>query len=198
MPTAMTNPLLDFTDLPQFDDIHPGHVTPAIDSLLQQADMALDLATLDNTPATWGDVIAPLSQATERLSRAWNVVHHLHAVVDSPELRATYTDNLPKVTAFWTKLGADARLYAKVKAIRSSSGFASLSMEQQRSIEHRLRDFRLGGAELTGAAKLRHAAIKDEEAKLSQQFSEHVLDATDAFAYYASDAEVAGLPADVL
>jgi oligopeptidase A len=193
----MSNPLLDFSGLPRFDAVTPSHVTPAIEALIQQCELALDLATLPETPATWDDAVAPLSEATERLTRAWNVVQHLHAVVDTPELRATYTDNLPKVTAFWTRLGADERLYAKYKAIRAGAAFDALDAERRRSVEQRLRDFRLSGAELEGAARQRHAAIKAEQARLAQQFSEHLLDATDAYAYYATADELAGVPQDV-
>jgi oligopeptidase A len=193
-----TNPLLDFSGLTNYSDITPSHVTPAIDALLSQAEMALSMATLDTTPATWADVVAPMDDALDKLNRAWGAVGHLHSVVDTPELRATYTDNLPRVTALYTKLGSDEKLYAKYEAIRASSAFAQLSAEQQRATDLALRSFRLGGAALKGEAKVRHAQIKDEQARLQQQFDEHVMDATDAFAYYASADEVQGIPSDVL
>ncbi|MBY0468442.1 MAG: M3 family metallopeptidase, partial [Burkholderiaceae bacterium] len=59
-----------------------------------------------------------------------------------------------------------------------------------------LRDFRLGGAELQGAARARYDAIRARSAELSQAFGEHVLDATDGYAHYASTDELAGVPAD--
>jgi oligopeptidase A len=58
-----------------------------------------------------------LDVATERLGRAWGAVGHLNSVADTPELRAAYNASLPKVTEFWTRLGADERLYAKYKAM---------------------------------------------------------------------------------
>ena len=60
-----------------------------------------------------------------------------------------------------------------------------------------MRNFVLGGAELTGAARERFAAIQERGAELSQKFSENALDATDAFAYYASAEEMVGVPSDV-
>lgn len=56
----------------------------------------------------------------------------------------------------------------------------------------------LSGAELQGAAKERFAAIQARSAELAQKFSENALDATDAFAYYATADELAGVPADVI
>jgi oligopeptidase A len=44
-------------------------------------------------------------------------VAHLNSVADTPELRAAFNAVLPKVTEFWTRLGADERLFAKYKAI---------------------------------------------------------------------------------
>ena len=51
------------------------------------------------------------------LSRAWGAVRHLNAVMDTPGLRAAYTENLPRITEFHTRMGATSALYAKYKAI---------------------------------------------------------------------------------
>jgi oligopeptidase A len=109
-------------------------------------------------------------------------------------LRAAYNEALPKVTEFWTNLGADERLYAKYKAIDP----ASLNKEQRAAWDHAMRGFVLSGAELQGAAKERFAQIQARSAELAQKFSENALDATDAFAYYARIDELDGVPADVI
>jgi oligopeptidase A len=191
---AMSNPLLDFNDLPLFDRITPAHVAPAVDELLAQANTALETVTRPDFPARWADIAAVLDVATERLGRAWGVVGHLNAVADTPELRAAYNEALPRVTEFWTRLGADERLYAKYKAIDP----ATLSPEQKQAHKNAVRNFVLSGAELTGAAKERFAQIQERQAELSQKFSENALDATDAFAYYATEDEMAGVPPDVV
>ena len=190
----MSNPLLDFTDLPLFDQVQPAHVAPAIDSLLTQAEAALKTVTEPNFPANWQAIAAVLDTAGEKLGRAWGVVSHLNGVADTPELRAAYNDALPKVTDFWTRLGSDERLYAKYKAIPQDS----LNAEQAQAHKNAIRNFVLGGAELTGAAHARFAAIQERQAELSQKFSENALDATDAFSYYASAGELDGVPDDVV
>jgi oligopeptidase A len=190
----MTNPLLDFSDLPLFDRIKPEHVSPAIDELLLAAEVALERVTAPDFPANWVGIAGTLDIATEQLGRAWGAVSHLNSVADTPELRAAYNAALPKVTEFWTRLGADERLYAKYKAI----DVASLNAEQGQAHKNAVRNFVLSGAELTGAAKERFAKIQERQAELSQKFSENALDATDAFAYYAKEGELAGVPADVV
>jgi oligopeptidase A len=194
--TTTTNPLLQITDLVDFAAIRPEHVAPAIATLLADANAALERAVSPEVPPDYDALSAVLDVATERLGRAWGAVGHLNAVADTPELRAAYNDALPQVTEFSTRLGSDERLYAKYKAIDAAG--APLSAARRRALDNALRDFVLGGAELQGEAKTRYAQIQERAAELAQAYSEHVLDATDGYAYYASDDEVAGVPDDVV
>ena len=189
----MSNALLDFSDLPAFDRITPQDVAPAVDVLLERANQALETVTAPDFPARWDAIAKVLDVATEQLGRAWGAVSHLNSVADTPELRAAYNEALPKVTEFWTRLGADERLYAKYKAIDP----ATLNPEQRQAHSNAIRNFVLSGAELQGAAKERFAAIQERQAELQQKFSENALDATDAYAYYATAEELDGVPADV-
>ena len=189
----MSNPLLAFTDLPAFDRITPADVAPAMDVLLERANAALETVTAPDFPARWDAMAQVLDVATEALGRAWGAVSHLNSVADTPELRAAYNEALPRVTDFWTRLGADERLYAKYKAMDP----ALLNSEQRQAHRNAVRNFVLSGAELTGADKERFAQIQERMAELQQKFSENALDATDAYTYYASADEVAGLPDDV-
>ena len=188
------NPLLDFSDLPLFDRIRPEHISPAMDVLLQDANTALEAVTSPAFPASWNAISGTLDVATEKLGRAWGSVSHLNSVADTPELRAAYNAVLPKVTEFWTRLGADEKLFAKYKAIDTMN----LNTEQRQAHKNAIRNFVLSGAELTGTAKERFAKIQEQQAELSQKFSENALDATDVFAYYAQENELAGVPADVV
>ena len=194
----MTNPLLDTAGLPRFADIRPEHVQPAVTALLAEANEALERVTSDAVAADYDAMSAVLDVATERLGRAWGAVSHLNGVADSPALRAAYNESLPVVTEFHTRLGADERLYAKYKAIEASPAAAGLSAPRRRALSNAMRDFVLSGAELQGAARERYAELQERQAALGQTYSEHVLDATDGYAYYASEAELAGVPADVV
>jgi oligopeptidase A len=196
-----TNPLLNLGhahDLPDFGSFTAAHVTPAVDVLLAQAQAAHDKAAGPHVPADFDAMSTVLDVAIEKLQRAWGTVSHVNAVADTPELRAAYNDNLARVTAFFTNLGADERLYAKYKAIAASPQAAALSAPRRKVLDNALRDFVLSGAELKGEAKTRFAAIQERQAALAQTFREHVLDATDGFTYDASADELGGVPSDVL
>ena len=198
MTTDVHNPLLDFSGLPRFDLIKPEHVTPAIDTLLEQSRAVVATLEAPSADVSWDSFVAPLEDATELLGRAWGIVSHLNNVVDTPELRATYNDNQPKVTEFWTAVAQNEALFGKYKALRASAEFATLSPARKRIIDNAVRDFRMGGAELPADKKERFAAIQEEHASVSTRFSENVLDATNDYKLLVADeADLAGLPDDV-
>ena len=195
---ATLNPLLDFSDLPRFDTFAPAYVTPAMDVLLAKAREVVQALEVPAATISWENFVEPLENTTEKLGRAWGVVSHLNVVMDTPELRATYNENQPKVTEFWTELGQNLALFDKYKALKASASYADLSATRKKIIDNAIRDFRLGGAELPAEKKERFAQIQEQQAALSTKFSENVLDATNDYELLITDAaRLAGLPDDV-
>ena len=205
----MSNPLLQDNvpacaqpGLPDFAAIRPEHVAPAMEALMAQADAALETAVGPNVAADYEAMSAVLDVAGEKLKFAWGAIGHLNAVADTPELRAVYVAALPKITELSTRHASDERLYAKYKAIALADQAAApgkaLSAPRRKALSNAMRDFVLSGAELHGAAKARFLELQEAQADLGQKFSEHVLDATDGFAYYATEAELAGVPMDAV
>jgi oligopeptidase A len=195
---AHDNPLLDFSGLPRFDVIRPAHVTPAMAVLLGDVRRAVETVATASTSPTWATLVEPMTSALDRLDRAWGAVRHLNAVMDSPDLREAYNANLPEVVALFTDIAQDLRLYDRYRALRAGPEYAVLDPAQRKVIDNELRDFRLGGAELPEAQKARFKALQEELADASTQFQEHLLDATNAWAYYATEEELSGVPADVV
>ena len=194
----MTNPLLDFSGLPRFDAIRPEHIAPAIDQLLTEAEAAVKAAEAV-APVTWDTFVVPLDDATERLSRGWNQVTHLEAVMNTPALRNAYNAQLPKVTRFWSALGQNLALFRQYRALADAPEAAQYGEARRKVLDNALRDFRLGGAELPDEQKARFGAVKEELASLSAKFSQNVLDATDEYEFWIKDKQhLGGLPPDVV
>ena len=195
----MSNPLLHFSGLPKFNEIKPEHVSPALDSLLSESKQIVDaLANSEEVPC-WHGFAVKLEDLDEKISRAWSQVGHMNAVVNSPELREAYNTNLAKLTDFYSDLAQDERLYAKYRAIQTSTEFKALNQAQQKIIDNEVRDFKLGGAELPADKKARFKAISEELSKLASKFEENVLDTTNEYALYEADeSKLTGIPADVL
>ncbi|MBC7455747.1 MAG: M3 family metallopeptidase, partial [Massilia sp.] len=195
--TTSSNPLLDFSGLPRFDAFKPEYVEPAIDQLIASASAVVSALEAPSANATWENFVIPLEDATEKLGRAWGIVNHLNNVVDTPELRAAYNENQPKVTEFWTALAQNEALFSKYKALKAHPDYVTLSPARKTIIENALRDFRLGGAELPEEKKARFADIQEQHAAVSTRFSENVLDATNDYKLLVADElELAGLPLD--
>ena len=189
------NPILDFTSLPRFADIEPAHVAPAIEQLIAEARAAITAATQAES-VSWATVVEPLQDATERLGRAWGAVAHLNAVISSPALRDAHNAALPKVTQFYTEVGLNRKLFERYKTLAENPEM--LTDEQSALVNHEVRDFRLSGVELDGAARDRYAAIQELLADTQSKFEDNVLDATNAFCLDVPESELKGLPADVI
>lgn len=194
----MSNVLLNLADEPRYPDIRTADIRPAMETAMNEAraEIAVIKAQSD---ITWENTVERLTDITERVGRIWGVVAHLNSVADTPELRAVYNELMPEVTVFFTEIGQDIELYERFKAIKNSPEFAKLSAAQQTKLNHDLRDFVLSGAELPPEQQAEFAALQTEGAQLGAQFSQNVLDATDAFAlYFDDDSELSGLPEDAM
>jgi oligopeptidase A len=195
--SATLNPLLDFSSLPRFDTVTPQHVAPAIRELLTENRSLIKQLEAPSAPATWADFVQPMTDAGERLSRAWGIVGHLHSVNDVPEWREAYNAMLPEVSGFFAELGQNLALFAKYKALSESAEYKTLTPTRRRIIDNDVRDFRLAGAELPEAQKPRFKEIQEELSALSAKFSENVLDATNAHAeWLTNEADLSGIPED--
>jgi oligopeptidase A len=194
-----SNPLLHWAGLPKFNEIKPEHVSPALDLLLSEGRQTIDALATNRDAPSWQNFALKLEDLDEKISRAWSQVGHMNSVVNSPELREAYNDNLAKLTDFYSDIAQDERLYAKYRAIKNSADFANLNSAQQKIIDNEVRDFKLGGAELPAGKKIRFKAISEELSKLAAKFEENVLDTTNEYALYEADeTRLAGIPEDVL
>lgn len=199
----MTNPLLASHLLPPFSAIKAEHVTPAIKTLVAEGRAQLQalLTSLNESGRrpSWSSLVAPLETQGDKLDQAWAPVSHLNAVANSDELRAAYTESVALLTEYSTEFSQNEALYQAYQQLAAGSEFSQLNQAQQQSINNALRDFRLGGVALSDSDKQRFAAIQQRLSELATQFSNNVLDATQAWFKQFDDASaLAGLPESAL
>ena len=191
----MTNPILFRDSLPLFDQIKPSHISPAIEGILKEANSLIHSLKVMGGSISWENFVEPIEMVSEKISRAWGQIEHLNAVVNSDDLRKVYNDNLIKLTEFYTNLSQDEALYKKYQSLKDGEIFESLTPSQKRIIDNVLREFKLGGAELNELEKARFKVIQEKLAKLSTQFEENILDATNEFSIFVGDADdLQGIP----
>jgi oligopeptidase A len=189
------NPLLAAPALPAFSAIKPEHVEPAVRELLAAQRRALVAA--ESVAAPDLDWLKSLERINTEIDRVWGPVSHLNSVLSSPPLREAFNRCLPLITEFGTELGQNEALYRHFTALQERVGPAE-PVERQ-LISNALRDFRLGGVTLTGAARQRFRDVMQELAAHQAKFEQNVMDATDAFEHRETErGALAGLPEFVL
>ena len=192
------NPLLVGKGLPPFEDIKPDHVVPGIRELLAKLEQELTSLEGKVTP-TWSGLVEPLDHLSERLQWSWGIVAHLMGVKNSPELRQAYETVQPEIVQFYNKLNQSQSLYEAFKALRQGEAWESLEPAQQRIVAAAIRDAELSGVGLVGEERERFNKIQLELAELATKFSNHVLDATNAFSLTLTNKEdLAGLPPSLI
>ena len=189
------NPLLADATLPAFSRIRPEHVTPAIETILADYRDAIDALTAPGAPRDFTTVMLTQERLEQRLARAWSPVGHLHAVADSEALRQVYGPAEEALTEHAIELGQNRALYAAVQALADAPDFAALPRPERALVEHALRDFKLSGVALEEPARSRYREIGVELSRLSTEFSNAVLDASEAWHEHITDErDLAGIP----
>ncbi|MCP3850075.1 MAG: oligopeptidase A [Gammaproteobacteria bacterium] len=196
----MTNPLLDTNGLPRFGQIEAQHVVPAIELLLAENRQKMaDLLADNETVYTWDNLLHPMQEMDDRLSRAWSPVSHLNSVKNSDELREAHEHCLPLLSEYHTELGQNGELYAAIKSIADGKEFEQLTQAQKKVIENQLRDFQLSGIGLPDDKKIRYKDIKQQLSKLKSRYENNVLDATNGWQEVITDQSLlSGLPDSAL
>ena len=190
--------------LPQFDRFTPSEVPEAIDVLLKRYQGALEqvlahAATDASAAELYAHIALPLEQVDDDLSCAFSTIEHLHRVCDNDALREVYSPALELVTEHSSALMQNRQLFSAVSQIANSADFEALARVQRTAIQHWLRDFRLGGVALEGEQAARFREISLELSRLSTEFEEALIDATEAWKKHIDDgAALAGIPDDAL
>jgi oligopeptidase A len=194
------NPLLEFdpSGLPRFDALTPAHVESGMRALLAECEAELAALEASAVP-TWSGVAEPLERLGDRLATRWGVVSHLLGVKNSPELRTAHAAVQPAVVQFSVRLAQSKPVYDALVKLAAGPEYPKLDAAQKRIVDILIRDAKLSGVALEGAAKARWGEIAAELADCATKFSNHVLDATKAFSLtLTSRDEVEGLPESAL
>lgn len=195
----MSNPLLQSHELPPFSSIQPEHVEPAISQLINDSRAHLQQLLVGLGQPSWDNLVAPLEEQGDLLDQAWSPVSHLNAVRNNDALRTAYNNSLALLTEYGTEVSQNTELYNAYQKLADSDDYAHLTQAQKQAVDNALRDFRLGGVALDGEQKKRFGAIQKRLSELSTQFSNNVLDATQAWYKHFDTADaLAGLPESAL
>ena len=181
---------------PDWSKLTPEHIRTDLTLCMEQAEGNLKtIRSLSAEQTTFENTVKGLERAADQLHRAWALVTHLDSVCNSPELREAHNEMLPTVSAFGAKISLDPDLWKALKAYAEKDEVNALSDIDRRLVDETVLDFKEAGADLPEEKRKRLEEISSELAKLTQNFSENVLDATNAWHLTVEDeSKLKGLP----
>jgi oligopeptidase A len=184
----------DTSGLPRFSQITPEQIQPAVEQAI--ANCKAEIARLlKQADFSWDNLVEPLEEVDDELSKIWSPVSHMNSVVSNDALRETHDACLPMLSDYGTWVGQHQGLFDAYCHIQNSKAFASLDEAQRKVINNAVRDFKLSGVALSSDKKKRYAEIKSRLSDLSSKFSNNVMDATLGWQKHISDESLlAGLP----
>lgn len=196
----LNNPLLNYSGLPPFSSVKPECIKEAVVSAIEKCKKTIiDVSEKFKAEPTWDNVVAPVEESDDLLSKVWSVVSHLNSVNNTPDLRAVHDECLPILSEFSTWAGQYKPYFEVLKKIESSDAFSLLSKPQQKAIKNSIRDFKLSGIDLNEADQKTYAQIESKLSELTSRFSNNVLDATHGYTLHVTELEkLKGLPEGAL
>ena len=186
MPTNANPLLLEYDRIP-FGEIEGAHVVRAVRQILKHARGEIEeLVSRQSTP-TYADTIGRLDDVLERVKERTVPITHLLSVAETPELRKAYSEVLPEITEFWTRITLNEGLWGRIKTFAGTDEAGALPPLERRHLDATLRDFRRAGADLSSDGQEQLSAIRIEVSSLELKFSENVIDATNAYSLLIED-----------
>ncbi len=184
--------------LPKFSQIEPQNIVASVEQAIQRCKETIE-QVLKQEQYDWENLIAPIDQVDDQLSRLWSPISHMNSVVSSDALREAHDACLPLLSAYGTWVGQHKGLYQAYLSIQQSEAFSTLSEAQRKVIDNAIRDFTLSGVALEDDKKQRYGEIKSRLSELSSTFSNNVMDATLGWRKHITDInELKGLPESAL
>lgn len=138
--------------------------------------------------------VLPLMELEDKLSFYTQPIFHLNGVKNSKKTQAVVKEILPLLSDYSTELSQNEELYAALKEIEKNEK-DTLNTEEAMALRLEIEDFELEGVALDKAKKQRIKEINEELSGLENDFSQNVLDDTNAYEMILSEADVEGMPA---
>ncbi len=179
---------------PPFDRIHDADYQPAIEAGI--AEQLREIAAIANNPAapTFDNTFVAMEKSGQLLRRVSQVFFAITQANTDPTLQKVQDEVTPKLAALQDAIYLNDRLFARVQTIYDQRATLHLDPESLRLVEVDYRLFVKAGAKLNDADKARLKKLNEEEAVLSNTFTNKLLAGTKAAAFHTSDqAMLAGL-----
>jgi len=187
-----------YQGVPAFDKVSLIGLIPAI-----EAGMKINLAEVEaiansKEAPTFENTIVAMEKTGEDLGRVFTYWGIWSSNQSSAEFRKIQAEMAPKLSAFFSKINQNEKLFARVQAVYNSDEVKTLTPEQQRLVSLTYNGFARNGATLKGDAKKRYAAINQRLAELHTKFGNNVLADEESYVLYLTKDQLGGLTESII
>jgi peptidyl-dipeptidase Dcp len=181
-----------------FDRIRVEHYLPAIEEGIARARARVAQIKADPSPADFGNTIVALERSSEDLDLVAGVYFSLFGAHGTPEHQALADQISPLLAELDSDVSLDAELFARVEQVWQRREELGLDPESFRLLEKTWKGFVRNGARLPAEKQVRLRGIDQELSRLSPQFSQNLLKATNGYQLHlVHEDQLAGLPESV-
>lgn len=179
--------------VPQWDKVVPAMFPPAFERAMANA--RAEMIKIRDNPAapTFENTIAADERGGEEMGRLFAVWGVYQSNLATPEVQAIAKEWSPKLSAFFTEMSLDPKMFARVKAIYDGRAKAGLNPQQLRLLERTYRNYVTSGALLDDTGKAEVKRINQALATAYTEFSRKVLADEETAILLGSEADLAGL-----
>lgn len=195
MPTILNLKFETPFETPPFNDIKPGDFLPALKEELDKGRESIDKIVKNPERETFENVIFALEAAEQGIERISSIFFNLLSAETSDELQKISKEFSPLLSEYQNDISLNGELFFKVKKVYEQREKLNLDTEEMTLLDKTYKFFVRNGALLDEAGKKKLREIDQRLSKLSLEFSDNNLAATNAFEYYIeNEADLKGLP----
>ena len=201
--TAATNPFFEYKNWKTphgtypFNEIHAEHYMPAFEEAMKQG--LKDIDDIVNNPAapTFANTIEAYESAGEMLSIVAGCFYNLTSSETNDTLQQIEMELSPKLSEYSSTIRLNEGLFQRIKAVYEQRGKLKLNKAQYKLLEDIYESFANNGANLSPEDKQIYRELTAKLSKLTLQYGQNVLKATNAWTMLITDeALLAGLNDD--
>lgn len=180
--------------VPAFDKMQLSDLEPALKQGIEVHLAELEAIANSEEPPTFDNTIVAMQRAGAAIRRAEVFYGLWSSNLSTDEFRELDKKLAPMESDYENQIIANAKLFARIKAVYESEEAKSLDPESKRVLDLTYERFARKGATLEGEAKERYAAIERRLAELHTTFSNNVLHDEEGYVVFLEESQLGGLP----
>ena len=184
--------------IPPFSQINEDHFMPAFIKGMELHNEEIKDIIENKEEPSFENIIVAMERSGSLLSRVSAVFFNLSGSTTNPKIQEIEKEISPKLSSHYDSISLNPEIFKKVKILWENIDNFDLSLEERKILEETYKRFVRSGALLEGSDKKRYAELNQDITKLSVQFSQNLLAETNDFEIILDQADLAGLPDDIV